>query len=587
MQSKLSERDLQRELDGLRESFPRLSDDDLFLLWFLRARVTESEKDAGEALVGCAGEKAVDAVLIDERAKVVVLLQGKYRQGIGRKTESRGDVLGFAELAERLWEDDHAYKEFEKDLDSAVRDKLQMSRDRLQSRNFSLHLIYLTTGRVSPTERRDAEHIVRRAGEASQFEVVDSSRILVVLGDYIDGVAPSVPSIEIQLESGDGILTQGPFQRTDSHTGIESWVFSARGSEIGSLFEKYRERIFARNVRGFQGSTEVNDSIEETLEKSPQFFWYFNNGVTIVCDDAELLGSSGQYHLRVENPQIINGQQTSRVLHKSLRHAHTASVLVRAIRIPRQLSRRDWDFDTLVDKIVKSTNWQNYISEADLRSNDKLQVDLERGFRKYGHYYVRKKRTKREVRALAGKVVQIVPKEQVAQAVAACDLDPSIVRNVGKENLFDKEWYGMVFPTSSPLYYLTRYWAMRIASYVSKGNREYGYAKWLALHFLWTQLGPVLKKRSIAEAFIRGYNFKSGTYAVEAARPVFVGAIRFFRRKRGKGARAYEPSTFFKLRNLDIQFDVYWRSSANKSKKKFARVWKRFVAQLEVEANAQ
>ena len=276
MQPKLTERDLRRELTGLGERFHRLTEDDLFLLWFLRARVTESEDEAAKALVGSAGEKAVDAVFIDEQARGVVLLQGKYRVGIGRKGESRGDILGFAELAERLWEDGRTYKEFEKDLDPAVKEKLWTARDRLHSRNFSLHLIYLTTGRVSKTERRDAEHIARRAGGPSQFEVVDSTRILVLLADYIGGVAPSVPSVEIQLESGDGIQTQGPLQRTDALTGIESWVFSVRGTEIASLFDKYRERIFARNVRGFQGSTEVNDSIEETLDKSPQFFWYFN-----------------------------------------------------------------------------------------------------------------------------------------------------------------------------------------------------------------------------------------------------------------------------------------------------------------------
>jgi hypothetical protein len=273
------------------------------------------------------------------------------------------------------------------------------------------------------------------------------------------------------------------------------------------------------------------------------------------------------------------------MLHNSLGDAHSASVLVRAIRIPRRPSRGDWDFDTLVDKIVKSTNWQNYISEADLKSNDKRQVEIERGLRKYGHYYVRKKRTKKEVRALAGKVVQIVPKEQVAQAVAACDLDPSVVRNVGKDNLFDNEWYGTVFPTDAPLYYLTRYWALRIASYVSKENREYGYAKWVALHFFWKRLGRVLQKRSMAEAFIRGYNDSSGSHAAWSIRPVFVAALRFYRRKRGKGARAYEPSTFFKLRGLDTQFESYWRSPANKSKRKFAREWKRFVSQLEAEAD--
>ena len=40
------------------------------------------------------------------------------------------------------------------------------------------------------------------------------------------------------------------------------------------------------NVRGFLGSTEINRGMEATLTREPEYFWYYNNGVTIVCDDA-------------------------------------------------------------------------------------------------------------------------------------------------------------------------------------------------------------------------------------------------------------------------------------------------------------
>jgi hypothetical protein len=300
MSEKLTERDLKRELSILGERFHRLTEDDLFILWFLRARFTESEDAAATALVGIAGEKAVDAVLVDDQAKTVVIVQGKYRKGIGLKTEDRSGVLAFAELAQRIWEDPKSYRDFEKDLDPAVRDALRRARERIRDRKFSLQLVFLTTAKVSETERRDGAGIVRRGAGPAQFDVVDSSRILTILEDYNGGVAPAVPSVEIELESGDGVRAGSPLQRYDGRTDIEAWVLSARGEQIGGLFERYRDRIFARNVRGFKGNTDVNDSMEETLEKSPEFFWYFNNGVTIICDDAELLGRSGRERLRPE-----------------------------------------------------------------------------------------------------------------------------------------------------------------------------------------------------------------------------------------------------------------------------------------------
>lgn len=77
--------------------------------------------------------------------------------------------------------------------------------------------------------------------------------------------------------------------------------------------------------------------MEETLEKNPAYFWYFNNGLTIVCDKAQEIKSSGRAILRISSPQVINGQQTTRTLAKMIAHNAKASVTVRVIR-----SRTQW-----------------------------------------------------------------------------------------------------------------------------------------------------------------------------------------------------------------------------------------------------
>ena len=43
-----TENDLRDQLNELRDHFPKLKDDELFLVWFLRAFITESEDDAVE-----------------------------------------------------------------------------------------------------------------------------------------------------------------------------------------------------------------------------------------------------------------------------------------------------------------------------------------------------------------------------------------------------------------------------------------------------------------------------------------------------------------------------------------------------------
>jgi hypothetical protein len=89
---------LRRELGEYSDRYPKLGDDELFVLWFLRAFVTESEDEAAEALCGGPRDKGVDAVLLDEKARIVFVVQGKYRKTLSRKTENRRDVTSFAGL---------------------------------------------------------------------------------------------------------------------------------------------------------------------------------------------------------------------------------------------------------------------------------------------------------------------------------------------------------------------------------------------------------------------------------------------------------------------------------------------------------
>ena len=225
---------------------------------------------------------------------------------------------------------------------------------------------------------------------------------MLLLADYLDGVAPPVPSLDLDIESGSGVSSAGVFNRFDKKTDIESWVFSMTDVAIAGLFDHAGPRLFARNVRGFLGSTEINRGMEITLSEEPEFFWYYNNGVTIVCDDAKHESSRGREILRVANPQVINGQQTTRTLARTTEKGRKASVLVRVIRVPRDDNNSTERFETLVSKIVQATNWQNAIRPSDLMSNDRKQIEIERHLRKIGYFYLRKHMTKGEARQIAG-----------------------------------------------------------------------------------------------------------------------------------------------------------------------------------------
>jgi hypothetical protein len=554
------------------------------LAWFMRAYLVDHDEEAVNSLTGGSKDKGVDATWVDENAHRVFVLQSKYRKKLLGKAEGRSDVLGFADLALEVLGSDDEFASFLLEVDPLVGDRAKLVRERCTRRNYKLDLYYVTTGSCSNPLVEEARTRARQAGAGhATLDVFDGRRVMGILDDYLDGVAPPVPSIDLPIEVGAGYAS-GMVTRYDPDSQIESWVFTANGAEIGELFKQAGVRIFARNVRGFLGSTAINRAMSATLETRPEYFVYFNNGVTIVCDDAEKIDSKGSSLLHVANPQIINGQQTTRMLSAEEKKAAKASVLVRVIRIPRGDPGSSDRFEQLVSQIVEATNWQNQIKASDLMSNDRQQIVLERELRKLGYQYLRKRQTKREAyRAAGSRSRRVIKKEEMAQAVAACELDPVVVRG-GKEGLFEERYYKTVFPPRNVDFYLNRYWLMRNAAARARGNAERSYAKWVVIHFLWSEMGNDIKKN--ARSF-RAVNEHPRRYAEihneldRSIERVLLAAVKFYRaERRSSDGSVFDPSGFFNSQGRGRQFERFWLGAGNPHRAIFDRARARFVAAL-------
>ncbi|MFZ4666160.1 MAG: AIPR family protein, partial [Prochlorotrichaceae cyanobacterium] len=148
---------------------------------------------------------------------------------------------------------------------------------------------------------------------------------------------------------------------------------------------------------GLQGNR-VNESIRRTLtsdEKSN--FYFYNNGITLTCDGFSYNAlQDGDYQVRVENLQIINGGQTCITIFKTLfgietlqesdsLHQNTqAYVLLRLYQLPKEN-------EGLVQRITYATNSQNPVDLKDLRANDERQQRLEMDIQQLGFHYRRKR----------------------------------------------------------------------------------------------------------------------------------------------------------------------------------------------------
>jgi hypothetical protein len=391
--------------------------------------------------------------------------------------------LELADLSDLPWGDKEALGAFYSKLDPLVRSKVDQLIHSVRRNGYGFCLYYVTTGSCSAGICKEASERARQAEGTVDVYILGADQIRTIFDDYLKGVAPAVPSLLLPIASEGSVRTEGTIHRFDSEKKIESWVFSMAARDVGEMSKRVGIRLFARNVRGFLGETnQINEAMTDTIKNEPDNFWYYNNGVTIVCDNAKREVQGGQDTLRVDRPQVINGQQTTRTLEAA--PSGRASLLVRVIKIPR--NRGDDDhYDDQVSAIVRATNWQNAILPSDLVSNDQTQVYLERELRKRGYQYLRKRQSKSEARRSLGSIGStLIKKEELAQAVAVCEFDPVLVRK-GKEGLFDERYYRSIFSSRSMPFYLSRFWMMRQVKYVARGYPERAYAKWLVLNFAW------------------------------------------------------------------------------------------------------
>ena len=138
---------------------------------------------------------------------------------------------------------------------------------------------------------------------------------------------------------------------------------------------KFGDHLYHKNIRGFKGSTDVNDSIMTTIKDSPDNFLYFNNGITLLCSELEKQPLGGKSRnsgvFECKGASVVNGAQTVGSIISSLTPpvTSTARVMVRLISL--EGCPPDFGFD-----VTRATNTQNRIEKRDFAALDEEQSRL-------------------------------------------------------------------------------------------------------------------------------------------------------------------------------------------------------------------
>lgn len=237
--------------------------------------------------------------------------------------------------------------------------------------------------------------------------------------------------------------------------------------EIAKTLHKYKNSILKYNPRSYLDMAKgtVNAEIANTIvSKKTNEFALFNNGITALSDETNLnkkIGKIGVGQLILKNPQIINGGQTAYTL--SLLYQNVLEgkldkdifdkkeVLLKVITFSEESSESNGSKLGLIEAISKATNQQTAVSEADRRSNDKVQLELqELIFKEFGLFYQRKAGEFGEgLRHNYIKRNQIIDRELMLRLILAREEQPSQARSRGTKTLFRKSNFDNTLNDSS------------------------------------------------------------------------------------------------------------------------------------------
>jgi hypothetical protein len=221
---------------------------------------------------------------------------------------------------------------------------------------------------------------------------------------------------------------------------LDEWFRFIRDHTTGRI----RDDIFEENVRGYEGATVINRGIGASLRQgddAPVDFWWLNNGVTVLGAKVR----HGNKRLIVDDPQIVNGLQTSRNIYQYL----SAESLGDGVGGGRHLLVRviEASDDGVASQIIKATNSQNRVSSASLRAAEPFQRDIEDYFARRGYFYERKKNQYKNQQKPRAQIVEVLELAQAVAAVLLCE--PHTAR--GKPSALVRDpLYGKVFNSRTP-----------------------------------------------------------------------------------------------------------------------------------------
>lgn len=325
----------------------------------LHKEATASLDDAVLASVDGGLDHGIDSILVDSN-HVIWLVQSKYIDtGIGEP--ELGDVSKFRDgiidlLGGRFNRFNDAVKSKRTDIENAMHSGI-----------CKVKAILAYSGTALSDDKRNIFSDIERTFNDSSPDFIRCYAYGLSTLHELHTSCLEEKSIDDEIE----LVNFGHIQRP-----YKAYYGQIKAEKLLNLWNTHKHRLVERNIRRFKGETSVNQSLAKTLDDNPEHFFYFNNGITFLCNSISEIGSRDSNRqvgkFKVQGLSIINGAQTVGVIgSKSSEFYQQHPVQVFATFLCLNGTPDDFSIE-----VTQARNRQNAVDLEDFASLDDNQIRL-------------------------------------------------------------------------------------------------------------------------------------------------------------------------------------------------------------------
>jgi hypothetical protein len=325
-------------------------------------------EEAANSVVDGADDNGIDAVYYSQSSKKLIIVQSKFSKDGAGEPESAG-ILKFCTGVRDLF--DLSFDRFNVKVNTK-RHEIEFAINEYDTKYLIVFIDTHTTQNLGSHSNRRIEDLLvemnnvgdENAEKIFSFERFNQSKVHSSLA-----LSAGNEPIDIELGLTNWGLISDPYK---AYYGMIS------AKEICDWWINYNTRLFEKNIRQVLGKTDVNDEIKKTLQETPELFWYYNNGITLIADRIEKSavggGSRDIGSFKLTKIAIVNGAQTVSSIGKygEIEGAERLDNVKVGIRII-QTSDTVENFEK---EVTRTNNRQNRIENKDFVSQDPEQLRI-------------------------------------------------------------------------------------------------------------------------------------------------------------------------------------------------------------------